>query len=131
MSALELFVFLALCLLGWFWLDGVRARELGVAAARASCARAGVQFLDETVAARSLRLARDEDGRMRLRRAYDFEYSASGNDRRRGSVVLLGREVVLLDAPEPSAVNRALVEVFPPSPGGCGGGCGGCGPRLH
>lgn len=97
MSLTELFALVLLCLLGWFWLDSIRVRELGVQAARAACRREGVQFLDETVSIRSVRFARDDDGRLSLRRVYDFEYSGSGDDRQRGSVMLLGGEVVLLD----------------------------------
>lgn len=97
MSPIELVVLFALCLLGWFWLDSIKVRELGLRAARAACEREGVQFLDDTVSIRSVGFGRDEDGRLSLRRVYDFEYSGSGDDRQRGSVMLLGGEVVLLD----------------------------------
>ena len=100
MSSSELVALIVLCLLAWFWLDSIKVREVGIRAARASCAREGVQLLDDTVAIRSLRLARDDAGHVRIRRAYDFEYSGSGDDRQRGSVILLGGEVVLLDLAE-------------------------------
>ena len=54
-------------------------------------------LLDDTVAIASLRLRRDDDGRVHLQRAYDFEYSDSGNNRIRGGIVLLGRAVVMLN----------------------------------
>lgn len=97
MSSFELAALILLCLLGWFWLDSIKVRELGIQAARSACRREGVQFLDETVSISALRLARDADGRLRLRRVYDFEFSASGDDRQRGSVMLLGSEVTMLD----------------------------------
>ncbi|HRD33707.1 MAG TPA: DUF3301 domain-containing protein [Rhodocyclaceae bacterium] len=100
MNTAELFVLILLCLLAWFWLDSIKVRELGVKAARESCLREGVQLLDDTVAFRSLRPARDDNGQVLLQRVYDFEYSGSGNDRYRGSVMLLGREVVMLDVSE-------------------------------
>lgn len=90
---------LLLALLGlgaWFWLDSLKAREIGVAAARAACADEGLLFLDESVAGRSLGFARDADGRLLLRRVYAFEYSDTGDNRRAGSVTLLGHEVELL-----------------------------------
>lgn len=87
----------ALCLLAWFWLESVKVREIGIAAARRACDRDGLQLLDDTVAFSSLRLARNDCGQVTLRRVYDFEFSGSGDDRQRGSVVLLGREVVLVD----------------------------------
>lgn len=77
----------------WFWLDTLKAREAGVAAARAACAEEGWQFLDESVVGRGVRLARDDEGRLRLRRIYAFEYSESGFNRSVGSVTLLGQEL--------------------------------------
>lgn len=100
MNNAELIALILLGVLAWFWLDSIKVRELGVKAARQSCMREGVQLLDDTVAFRSLRPVRDADGRMQLRRVYDFEYSGSGNDRYRGTVILLGREVVMLDVSE-------------------------------
>src|SRR5579862_6049506 len=76
-----------------FWADSLRARERALAAGRAACERYGVQLLDETVAASALRLARDRDGRLRIRRVFAFEFSDTGNNRRHGSVVILGAQV--------------------------------------
>ena len=76
-----------------FWIDSLRARERALAAGRAACECYGVQLLDETVAASALRLARDRDGRLRIRRVFAFEFSDTGNNRRHGSVVILGAEV--------------------------------------
>lgn len=97
MSWAELLGLMGLTLVGWFWLDSIRVREIGVQAARAACRREDVQLLDESVAARSVRIARDDEGRACLQRVYEFEYSRSGNDRVRGSVTLRGRDVVMLD----------------------------------
>ena len=74
----------------YLWMDSLRAREHAVAAGRAACARYGVQLLDETVAFTRLRLARDEAGRLRLRRTYVFEFSETGDNRRHGAIVMLG-----------------------------------------
>ena len=96
---MDLLDLLVLALLGaavWLWLDSLRAREIGVTAARAACADEGLQFLDGTVALRSLELAREDDGRLRLRRVYTFEYSDTGDNRHPGTVTLLGQRVELL-----------------------------------
>ncbi len=74
----------------WLWIDSLRAREHAVAAGRAACKRYNVQLLDETVAFARLRLARDDEGRLRLRRTYTFEFSDTGNNRRHGAIVMLG-----------------------------------------
>jgi len=81
---------LALAFCALFWVDSLRARERAVAAGRAACRRYGVQLLDDTVAFAQLRLARDSEGRLRLRRTYGFEFSDTGNNRRRGAIVMLG-----------------------------------------
>lgn len=77
----------------WFWLDSLKAREIALAAGERECAARSLQFLDWTVAPAKLRLERDHDGRVKLRRVYRFEYSETGNDRLEGSVSLLGRRV--------------------------------------
>ena len=73
-----------------FWIDSLRARERALAAGRSACERYGVQLLDETVAFAGLRIARDDAGRVRLRRTYTFEFSDTGNNRRHGAIVMLG-----------------------------------------
>jgi hypothetical protein len=78
---------------GLFWMDSLRARERALTAGRNACARYGVQLLDETVQFARLRLARDEDGRVRLRRTYSFEFSDTGDNRRHGAIVMLGGEL--------------------------------------
>ncbi len=97
MNAFEVISLLLMGALVWLWFDSLQAREAGVRGAQAACRREGVQLLDDTVAFRSLRLARNDYGHMALQRVYEFEYSGSGNDRYRGSVMLLGREITMLD----------------------------------
>ena len=76
------------------WIDSLRARERALDAGRAACAHHGVQFLDDTVAFARLRFGRDEEGRLKLRRTYTFEFSETGVERRRGAIVLLGAELL-------------------------------------
>ena len=96
MELLQLLVLVFLAAAVWLWLDSLKVREIGVKAAQRACADEGLQFLDDTVAIRSLRLVRDDDGRLRLRRIYGFEYSDTGDNRRPGTVTLLGQRVELL-----------------------------------
>ena len=81
----------------WFWFDSLKARESGLAAARRACQREGLQFLDETVVGHGFKLARDDEGRLLLRRGFDFEYSLSGDDRYLGAVIIEGHDIVLVD----------------------------------
>jgi len=91
----SIFILVVVALI-WFWLDSLKARETGVRAAQAACADDGLQFLDDTVVGRLLGVARNDDGHLRLRRSFAFEYSDTGNNRCHGSVILLGQEIELL-----------------------------------
>ena len=93
----EIVIILILGGFGWLWFDSLKAREAAIRAARAACAAEGLMLLDYTVAIAGLKLARDKDGRLKLQRAYDFEYSDDGDNRLKGSVVLLGHRVVILN----------------------------------
>ena len=75
------------------WADSLKARERAVRAGRSACERYELQFLDETVSFARLRLARDEEGQVRIKRTYTFEFSDTGNNRRHGAIVMLGGDV--------------------------------------
>jgi hypothetical protein len=93
----ESLILVLLAVLAWFTMDSMRARERAHAAGRNACRRNNLQFLDDTVELVSLRLARDEGGRMRLRRVYAFEFSDphsdGGNNRRNGRVTLFQADI--------------------------------------
>lgn len=96
-----LFLIVAICGAGLFWLDSSRARELANAISRAACDKRGVQFLDETVAFARMGLRWTREG-LRIRRMFRFEFSPEGVTRRSGYVLLLGTrlEALHLDWPE-------------------------------
>lgn len=96
---MPLFELTALLIIGglvWLWLDSLSAREIGMEASRAACTADGVQLLDDSVAIRSAWFARDDNGQMRIKRTYGFEYSNDGTNRRQGSVTLIGKQVIAL-----------------------------------
>jgi len=92
--SLEGLLLILLAALAWFWWDSLQKREIALTTARLACERAGVQFLDASVALRKLKLRRDSDQRVRFYREYAFEYSTQGDDRQPGWVWLLGVRVV-------------------------------------
>ena len=94
---MEAFGILLLAGVAWLWLDSLKAREAAIRAAREVCAAEGLLLLDDTVAISGLKPARDEEGRLKLQRAYDFEYSDTGNNRLKGSLVLRGRRLVVIN----------------------------------
>ena len=75
------------------WADSLKAREKAVRAGRSACERYQLQFLDDTVSFARLRLARDEEGQVKIKRTYTFEFSDTGNNRRHGAIVMLGGQV--------------------------------------
>jgi len=88
---------------GWLVWDSLKAREAANAAMRDACGRGGFLFLDDTVALDSLRPVRDGDGQLRLRRVFSFEYSDTGQDRRKGRLTMIGDAVRTLDVGPPPA----------------------------
>jgi len=79
--------------IGLLWHSALEAREFANEIATDTCREAGVQLLDGTVFFQSARIARDASGWPSLRRTYIFEYTEDGDRRRRGFVVLLGRQI--------------------------------------
>lgn len=96
MPTLEIFGLIVLAGLLWLWFDSLKAREACMRESRAACAAEGLLLLDDTVAISAVRPARDGEGRLRLRRVYAFEYSDTGNNRRKGAVTLIGDRVITL-----------------------------------
>jgi hypothetical protein len=94
---MEIVGILFLAAVAWLWLDSLKVREAAVRAAKEVCAAEGLLFLDDTVAISALKLARDDQGQMRIQRSYDFEFSDTGNNRLKGSVVMLGHQLVLFN----------------------------------
>src|SRR5690349_3959914 len=93
-SMWEALALLLLLVLGTLlWADSLKARERAVRAGRSACERYQLQFLDDTVAFARMRLARDDEGQLKIKRTYTFEFSDTGNNRRHGAIVMLGGEV--------------------------------------
>ena len=89
----DILVLVTIGVLGLFWMDGMQAREIAITAAKNACRRDGMQFLDDTVAIASLKLARNDRGVLKIRRLFQFEFSDTGDNRLEGNVVLLGKRV--------------------------------------
>jgi len=102
MDFLDLLGILFLASVCWLWYDSLNVREAAVAATKAACHAENLLLLDDTVAIQKIRLGRDGDGVLRLRRVYGFEFTDTGNDRSSGSIALLGRRVleISLNLPE-------------------------------
>lgn len=101
------------------WIDSLRSRERALEASRRACERYDVQLLDDTIAATKIRLARDDEGQLRVARTYSFEFSATGHNRLAGRIEMLGASVKAVelepygdqggDAQEPANVPHLRV----------------------
>jgi len=109
MDLLDLLGFLLLAAIAWLWLDSLKAREQAVAAAKAACNSEHLLLLDDTVAILRISLARDEEGILRIRRVYGFEYSDTGNDRSAGSIVMRGSRVIVINLNLPETPEEATL----------------------
>ena len=94
---------------GWFVWDSLRVREAANAALRAACKVEGLLFLDDTVALDSLWPVRNDEGQLTLRRIYAFEYSDTGDRRRKGRIVMLADAVSSLDIGPRSPAEEATL----------------------
>ena len=94
---MDIAILIFIATVAWFWYDGHRAREAGIRAVRQACEEEGLQLLDETISLTGMKPARNDDGRIVWRRVYQFEFSETGENRRRGSVHLLGQQVAMLN----------------------------------
>ncbi len=77
----------------WLWWNAQGAKQYALRETRAYCRDMDVQLLDDVVALRGFWFKRDGQGRLRLWRSYTFEFTATGHERYRGRVVLLGAKV--------------------------------------
>ena len=102
---LETFSLLLLAAGAWFLWDSLKAREAANVAIRETCRQHGLMFLDDTVGLAGLRPARDEHGHAVLRRVYRFEYSETGDQRKAGTITLLGARVVAVAVTVPQTAT--------------------------
>ena len=95
----------------WIW-RGYGIRELALQMARRHCEKLDIELLDENVALRGLRLQRDRQGRLRLARDYNFEFTVTGDQRLSGCITLFGRQLGKVEL-QPHPFTARDEEVLP------------------
>jgi len=88
---------LALVALHFWQTHGLRERVL--LATAQYCRRHALMLLDQSVALRGLWWQRDGDGRLRVRRRWQFEFSVTGGERYTGTVITLGMRIKTFELP--------------------------------
>ena len=84
----------------WLWWDGLGAKEIARQKGKLLCQQADVQFLDDTVVLRKLRLCRHRSGNIGIYRRFGFEFSSDGEQRYQGYIDMLG-SIILTTHMEP------------------------------
>ncbi len=95
----DLMVIFAIVTAGLYWYSAAGIKQFALLAARNYCNQMDLQFLDESVALRALWFKRAPDGQIRVWRSYTFEFTATGEDRYKGRIVLLGKQVTSIHTP--------------------------------
>jgi hypothetical protein len=89
-----------------FWSSSRAAAELAIRYGQRACAKAQVQWLDQSAHMVGIKLRRKPSGWLGWERKFHFEYSQNGDDRYVGHVTLLGSQLVNLLGPMPRLENE-------------------------
>jgi hypothetical protein len=89
----------------WLWHShGLRERAL--ARVKQHCAKLDIELLDGNVALRRLGFVRDANGRKRLARTYNFEFTVTGEQRHPGTITMFGAHTAQIElAPYPFEIK--------------------------
>lgn len=102
---MELIVLILLLVSLFYWFNSIRAKEIATQHAKKSCKKVLIEFLDDTVLIKKIRLRRNTHGQMSIYREYEFEFSSTGEFRYKGQVRLLGKYLIDVEM-EPYQFNE-------------------------
>ncbi|MCO7505079.1 MULTISPECIES: DUF3301 domain-containing protein [unclassified Pseudomonas] len=95
----------------WLW-HNHGLREKALERVKQHCAKLDLELLDGNVALKRIGFVRDANGRKRLARVYNFEFTVTGEHRHPGTVTQFGAHTMQIElAPYP-------FEIKPPVQGG-------------
>ncbi|MES2867949.1 MAG: DUF3301 domain-containing protein [Pseudomonadota bacterium] len=82
----------------WLWHNhGLRERALE--RVKQHCKKLDIELLDENVALKKIGLIADANGRKRLARVYNFEFTVTGEQRHTGTITQFGAHSAKIDLP--------------------------------
>jgi len=73
-----------------YWWQSGEYKNRALALALQHCQQLNLQLLDQSMVIRSYWPVRDTQGRWRIRRRYQFEFTSTGHQRYSGNLVLMG-----------------------------------------
>jgi hypothetical protein len=77
-----------------YWLRARDLKQLALIEATKYCKNLDLALLDESVALRGLKPARNSEGRLQLTRLYEFDFTSTGENRYQGEIILAGKKVL-------------------------------------
>ena len=113
----NMFVLMLFATGGAWWWHSHGLRERALERVKQHCARLDLELLDGNVALRKLTFARDTQGRKRLARVYNFEFTVTGETRHNGTITQFGAhsaQIELAPYPMPFDDTPAVVDVAKP-----------------
>lgn len=87
----DLFLLSLVFVAGYAIWHNAQFRDIALRHTRRYCEQQGIQLLDDSMVIRQIRPCRHHQGWLQLQRTYEFEFTASGAYRHRGTTVLQGR----------------------------------------
>lgn len=90
---MEIALIVILLALAWFWIDSLDKRERAILLGGELASRFSLQLLDESVVCSRIWLGRNRKGHVQFLRTYEFDVSASGDDRLHCHLMLLGNQL--------------------------------------
>ncbi|MDD2059614.1 DUF3301 domain-containing protein [Pseudomonas sp. GD03860] len=104
----NLFVLMVLGAAGaWLW-HNHGLREKALERVKQHCAKLDLELLDGNVALKRIGFVRDAQGRKRLARVYNFEFTVTGEQRHPGTVTQFGAHSMQIElAPYPFEIKPA------------------------
>lgn len=80
----------------WYWSQAQRVKEIAHQAVKRYCLTKELQMLDDYVALHAFWLKRNDRGHLQIWRTFVFEFTSTGEDRFNGRIIMLGREIEVI-----------------------------------
>lgn len=77
----------------YHWWQSQKVKEVALNRIRKQCKELELQLLDDNINLSAFWLKRAPDGKIRIWRSYNFEFSSTGEERYKGQVITLGYTV--------------------------------------
>jgi len=91
----------------WYWWRAKAIKDSVLTAAKRYCQQMDVMLLDDAVYLRGLWFKRDRQGRLRVWRRFLFDFTATGEERYVGRVIMLGQRIEHMEL-EPHRFDNSI-----------------------